>query len=154
MPRLDTRLESQGAEFLVLGALLLERITTYKTYTNMPGYDLIATNPDRNLSCRIQVKSRWSSQATAFPITNFDCDFVVFARLNRGGKGVETSVRDPEFFVFPVPLIRELPRTEGWGKLSVNKIPEWKSYKSRWDLVRSFLRLPEFVHAAGDQARR
>lgn len=47
MPRLDTKLESTGAEFLVLGNLLLQRIPTYKTYTNMPGYDLIATNPER-----------------------------------------------------------------------------------------------------------
>lgn len=43
MPRLDTRLEAEGAEFLVLGQLLLQRIASYKTYTNMPGYDLVAT---------------------------------------------------------------------------------------------------------------
>lgn len=42
MPRLDTRLESEGAEFLVLGQLLIARIPTYKTYTNMPGWDLVA----------------------------------------------------------------------------------------------------------------
>lgn len=49
MSRLDTRLESEGAEFLVLGQLLIHRIRAYKTYTNMPGYDLVATHPERNV---------------------------------------------------------------------------------------------------------
>ncbi len=46
MERQDTRLESEGAEFLVLGQFLINRIVAYKTYTNMPGYDLVATNPE------------------------------------------------------------------------------------------------------------
>jgi len=50
MPRQDTKLEAEGAEFLVLGQLLLQRIPTYKTYTNMRGYDLVATNPETNKS--------------------------------------------------------------------------------------------------------
>ena len=58
MDRLDTRLESEGAEFLVRGQLLPHKIPTYKTYTNMPGYDLVSTNPGCNTSARIQVKSR------------------------------------------------------------------------------------------------
>lgn len=41
MPRLDTSLESSGAEFLVLGHLLVEGIQAFKAYTNFPGYDLI-----------------------------------------------------------------------------------------------------------------
>ena len=57
--RLDTKLESKAAEFLVLGRLLLERVPTYKSYINYPGYDLIATNPEKNKSVRIQVKSRY-----------------------------------------------------------------------------------------------
>jgi len=59
MPRQDTKLESEGAEFLVLGQLLIHRIAAYKTYTNMPGYDLVATHPEKNTSAKIQVKSRW-----------------------------------------------------------------------------------------------
>ena len=50
--RKDTKLESEGAEFLVLGRLLLEKITAFKTYTNFPGYDLIATSADHNTSAR------------------------------------------------------------------------------------------------------
>lgn len=139
MPRLDTRLESEGAEFLVLGALLLERIPTYKTYTQMPGYDLVATNAKRHRSARIQVKSRWGTGTSSFPIKSFDCDFVVFARLNRGNKAGTGTVRDPEFFVFPVQVLRSLPRTKGWSKVAVTGVKNWKAYKSRWDLIRAFL---------------
>ena len=46
--RKDTKLESERAEFLVLGRLLLEKITAFKTYTNFPGYDLIAPNISTN----------------------------------------------------------------------------------------------------------
>ena len=139
MPKLDTRLESQGAEFLVLGALLLERIPTYKNYTNMPGYDLVATNAERHRSARIQVKSRWGTGTSTFPIKSFDCDFIVFARLNRGNKVGTAAVRDPEFFVFPVHMLRALPRSKGWGKIAVTGVKNWKTYKSRWDLIRAFL---------------
>jgi len=59
--RKDTKLESEGAEFLVLGRLLLEKITGFKAYTNFPGYDLIATNAEKNTSARIQVKSRYQT---------------------------------------------------------------------------------------------
>jgi hypothetical protein len=46
--RLDTKLESDAAEFLVLGRLLLERAPTYKSYVNYPGYDHVTVNPDKN----------------------------------------------------------------------------------------------------------
>ncbi len=39
--RKDTKLKSEGAEFLVLGRLLLEKISAFTTYTNFPSYDLI-----------------------------------------------------------------------------------------------------------------
>jgi hypothetical protein len=139
VPRRDTRLEAEGAEFLVLGALLLERIPTYKTYTNMPGYDLVATNAKRSRTARIQVKSRWGTGTSSFPIKSFECDFVVFARLNRGSTSGTATVRDPEFFVFPTRLVRRLPRTRGWGKVAVTGVKDWKLYKSRWDLIRAFL---------------
>jgi len=135
----ETGATLEGAEFLVLGTLLLERIPTYKTYTNMPGYDLVATNAERHRSARIQVKSRWGTGTSSFPIKSFDCDFIVFARLNRGNKAGTAIVRDPEFFVFPVRLLRSLPRSPGWGKVAVTGVKNWKAYKSRWDLIRAFL---------------
>ena len=51
----------------------------------MPGYDLIAINTETKKQCRIQVKSRWATNANnGFSLKNTDCDFVVFVRLNRG----------------------------------------------------------------------
>jgi hypothetical protein len=51
--RQNTRLESEGAEFLVLGNLLADGISCYKAYVNFPGYDLFAINPiTRRLAAR------------------------------------------------------------------------------------------------------
>ena len=139
-PRLDTRLESEAAEFLVLGNLLLERILAYKTYTNMPGYDLVATNPERNTSAKIQVKSRWRTNAPGFPIRNFGCDFVVFCRLNRGSKQGAAPVRAPEFYVFPVDVVRGVWNPDDrWGKVRLRWIDGCEQFLSRWDLIRDFL---------------
>jgi hypothetical protein len=89
--RLDSKLESEGAEFLVLAHLLVEGIQATKAYTNFPGYDVLAFNPERDNVCRIQVKSRWATDYDrSFPIKNFDCDFVVHVALNRGYRGYGT----------------------------------------------------------------
>ena len=85
--RLDTKLETEAAEFLVLGRLLLERIVAFKAYVNFPGYDLIAANADRARTARVQVKSRYRTDWDDFIINNYDCDFVVFVALNRVVKG-------------------------------------------------------------------
>jgi hypothetical protein len=136
--RLDTKLECEGAEFLVLGNLLVHRIPAYKTYTNMPRYDLVATHPERNSSARIQVKSRWHTGATAFLMKRFDCDFVVVVCLNRGKKrgGV---VRSPEFFVLPVALVKEAPRSRKWNKIRFRDLESFHSYRDRWELIQHFL---------------
>ena len=85
MARKNTRLKSEGAEFLVLGQLLIHGVPAYKTYTNMPGFDVVAVAPENaGATARISVKSRWDTGATGFIIKNFDCDFVVVAKLNRG----------------------------------------------------------------------
>lgn len=147
--RLDTSLESAGAEFLVLGNLLVEGIQAFKAYTNFPGYDLIVANAEKNLSCRIQVKSRWATDFDGgFPIKNFDCDFVVFVALNRGYRyrrkkyGEDTGRREPEFYVFPVEVVREARRPESsWNKVFLRHIEDAKGYASRWDLVRAHLGL-------------
>lgn len=135
----DTKLESEGAEFLVLGQLLMHRIVAYKTYTNMPGYDLVATHPEKNTSARIQVKSRWRTGAPGFIIKNFNCEFVVVVRLNRGTKDGTGDVRDPEYFVFPVSVVENAPRTEDWGRVNFNKLPGLESYRERWDLIANSL---------------
>lgn len=139
MPRQNTRIESEGAEFLVLGQLLIAGIPAYKSYTNMPGYDLVAVDPDRHSSARISVKSRWKTRAEGFIIKNLDCDFVVIAKLNRGSKDGRCEVLPPEFFVLPVDIVRQLPRTEGWGKVAFSHIPDMERYRDGWQLVRTFL---------------
>jgi hypothetical protein len=143
MPRQNTRIESEGAEFLVLGQLLIAGIPSYKAYTNTPGYDLVATNPAENTSARISVKSRWRTKAEGFIINNFDCDFVVIAKLNRGSKDGRAEVLAPEFFVLPANVARQLPRTPGWGKVSFRNIPDMERYRDGWGLIREFLQSPQ-----------
>lgn len=139
MPRQDTRLEAEGAEFLVLGQLLLQKIASYKTYTNMPGYDLVATNPESNKSAMVQVKSRWRSGAGGFPINNFNCDFVVVVLLNRGSKDGKKKIFPPKYYVFPVEIVEAAPRSENWGKIRLKDIPDYENYEDKWHLISDYL---------------
>lgn len=153
MPRQNTLLECEGAEFLVLGWLLIQGIPSYKTYTNMPAYDVVAMNPEENKLARISVKSRWTTGAAGFPIKNFDCDFVVLVKLNRGEKHGRRPVLDPEFFVFPTAMLREVPRSVGWGRMELKNIPELQTYKNNWSLIRNFLEItrPKPEEIASDE---
>lgn len=138
MARLDTRLESEGAEFLVLGHLLVEGLQAHKTYTNMPGYDVLVVNPKTSSQqvARVSVKSRWRIGATGFIIKNFDSDFVVVVKLNREkDKG---EVVPPEFFIIPTDALRELNRP-GWGRINFGAIPNFQSYKNEWHQIRDFV---------------
>lgn len=147
MARQDTKLESQGAEFLVLGLMLIEGISCYKSYTNFKGYDLIAVNPETEKVARIQVKSRWATNYDkSFPIKNFQCDFVVHVALNRGysfgksAKGDDTGKKSPEFYIFPTQLVKDAQnKKSSWGKINITKIPDYLSYKENWNLIKSFL---------------
>jgi hypothetical protein len=145
MPRLDTCLEAAGAEFLVLGRLLLEGIQSFKAYTNFPGYDIIATDPEHNAACRIQVKSRWATDYDGgFPIRHFGCDFVVLAVLNRGyryrQRAASGGVRPPEFYVLPVEVVRAAqdPKSK-WGKIFLRNMAEPGQYLDDWQAVKQFL---------------
>ena len=119
--RLDTRLKSEGAEFLVLGQLLIAGIEATKADRNFEGFDLYASNPAAGKTCRIQLKSRWATDYDGgFPIKNLSSDFVVVA-LNRGYRyrrktgSSENGVRAPEFFVFPTPVVEAAkdPKSNG-----------------------------------------
>ena len=147
--RLDTSLESAGAEFLVLGSLLIEGIEAHKLYTNFPGYDIIAVNPRGYKNCRIQVKSRWATDFDGgFPIRNFDCDFVVFVALNRAYRyrrkrtNEDTGRREPQFYVFPVEVVREAqdPASK-WGKVFLKHMEKPDRYVSEWEAIKEFLEL-------------
>jgi hypothetical protein len=142
MARLDTRLEAEGAEFLVCAHLLIEGIPAYKTYTQMPGYDIIAANPDAGTSARIQVKSRWASDSDqGFPLKNTDADFVAFVMLNRGNRSTKKMIdsRHPEIFVVPMDVVLSARNPDGWKKVMTKKIPEREAYRENWNLVRDFL---------------
>lgn len=129
---------------MVLGRLLLEKITGFKTYTNFPGYDLIALSADENTSDRIQVKSRYNTNWDGFIINNLDCDFVVFVALNRGysrpRKSGDTGVKDLEFYVFPISYIKKVrdPNNE-WSKIVKNRLVNLDKYKNQWRLIQDFL---------------
>ena len=145
--RQDTTLEAEGAEFLVLGMLLVEGVYAFKAYTNFAGYDLVALDPGTSRSARIQVKSRWATNYDrSFPIRNFECDFVVLAALNRGyrfGRAAEgpTDGRSPpRLYCFPVELVRAAQSpTDKWGKVSLARIPDAEQYVEAWHLVRAHL---------------
>lgn len=138
--RKNTKLESEGAEFLVLGNLLINGIPSYKTYTNMPGYDLVATNPERNTSVKIQVKSRYQTNWDGFIIKNLDSDFVVLVTLNRGipnkMRRGDDDIRDPNFYVFPIEFVEEIRDEENkWGKITKSRMKDFEKYENKWDLI-------------------
>lgn len=142
--RRDTKLESDAAEFLVLGRLLLEGVLTYKSYVNYPGYDLVAVNPDKNTSARIQVKSRYRTDWDGFIIKNFECDFVVFVALNRGyakpKKNGDNGISEPAFYVLPISYVRAVrdPKNE-WGKITRSRLKGIERYRDNWDQIKKFL---------------
>ncbi len=138
MARQNTQLEATGAEFLVLGRLLIEGIPAFKAYVNVKGYDLLAVNPETKKLLRVQVKSRWRTSAEGFIIKNFDCDFVVVVLLNRGSKDGKKAVRDPEYFVFPVQVARKW-RQSDWGKVRLSGIEEINQYRDAWGQIKAEL---------------
>lgn len=145
MKRLDTKLESLGAEFLVLGSLLIEGISAYKSYQNFPGYDLVAVNPEKNISTKIQVKSRYRTDWDGFIINKFDCDFVIFVALNRGYKKAkktgDTGLKSVEFFIFPISYVERIKDADNaWGKITKRRMINYSDYLGRWDLIKKFLK--------------
>jgi len=153
MVRLDSSLESAGAEFLVLGNLLVKGIEAHKLYTHFPGYDVMAVNPRTNRSCRIQVKSRWATDFDGgFSIKNFECDFVVFVALNRGYRyrrkvtAEDSGRREPRFYVFPIEVVHKAHNThktqkpgDRWGKVLLKHIDDTDRYLSAWRAIEAFL---------------
>jgi hypothetical protein len=143
--RRDTRLEAEGAEFLVLGALLAEGIPAWKAYTNFPGYDIVAGDPQGKRTARIQVKSAYWTGNRGWQIRNFDCDFVCGVSLNRGYQGGprvrtgETGRRPPEIYVFPRSVALRAHTDRGWGSISLARIRNADQYFENWDLVKNFL---------------
>lgn len=142
--RRDTKLEAEAAEFLVLGHLLLNRISAFKAYVNFPGYDLIAANADNNTSVRLQVKSRFRTDWDGFIIKNFDCDFVIFVTLNRGyektKKDGDKGISPPDFYILPIAWVKDVhDPNNAWGKITKNRLVNLAEFKDRWDLILEHL---------------
>jgi len=151
--RLDTKLEAEAAEFLVLGNLLLNRISAFKAYVNFPGYDLIATDADNNSMARLQVKSRYRTDWDGFIIKNYDCDFVIFVTLNRGNENNRNVGKsDPDYYVLPVLWVWEVhdPNNK-WGKIGKKRLVGIEDYKDRWDLISTHLKKKQCCQERGDK---
>ena len=141
----QTKLHSEGAEFLVLGHLLILGIHTTKAYINYPGWDLVAFNPDKNKSVKIQVKSRFASDSNGFLVGNLDFDFLVMVRLNRGmrySSKIKPSASRPQFWIVPASDIKttlENPKTKsslgGW-RFTFGQLPKLPDkYEDNWGLI-------------------
>ncbi len=147
MAKSDATLETEAAEFLVLGRLLLEGVVAHKNYTKIPEYDLVATDKEVSSSVTIQVKSQWATgEDKGFVITGSSCDFLVFVALNRGYRSAkkksvsgDSGRKDPEFYVFPMNVIEQAPRKKKMGKLSIRAIRDYESYRDAWHLISDHL---------------
>jgi hypothetical protein len=64
-----------------LSKLLLASIETYKVYDNQEGYDLISINPKKNLSAKIQVKSKNIENDVSFYLTKDEKQNLIFTFL-------------------------------------------------------------------------
>jgi|SRR5581483_3690954 len=148
----ETNLYSEGAEFLVMGQLLIRGVHATKAYTRYPGWDVLAADPESGRSVRIQVKARLATDFDGgFPIKNLDAEFVVLVALNRGYRYAKAKrkkrdaddigEREPEFFIFPMDVIRAACTTAPtWGtswKIYVRRvIPGWETYRNAWEPIR------------------
>jgi hypothetical protein len=142
--RLNSRLEWQGAEFLVLARLLIEAIECYKPYVNHPDYDLVAIDAEKRRVARISVKSRWATnRAGWFPLGSHRCDFVVHVALNRGVRKrkqlIGGSIREPDIYVFPISACLEALSSS--NKINIRNITQYQTYKNSWAQIRAFLNL-------------
>jgi len=145
----ETNLHSEGAEFPVLGNLLIRGVHATKAYTRYPGWDVLATNPETGRTCRIQVKARLATDFDfGFPIKNFGAEFVVLVALNRGYRYSKAKTmklgdageRSPDFYVLPMKVVRKAAQgAEMWGTSSKiymkRSVPKWESYLGGWHLI-------------------
>jgi hypothetical protein len=98
--------------------------------------------------CRINARHPRAdgNPRNSFPIGNLDCDFVCFAKLNRGytGRAALTAQDDGrsalEVYVLPIRVVKRVRRQEtGWKKVYFRDIRDAEQYFERWDLIRDFL---------------
>ncbi len=141
MARLNSKLETEGAEFIVLGDLLIEGLHAFRACENQSGHDLIATLPETSKSASIQVKSRWATDAGHFIFSKIESDFVVLVRLNRGGRYNSKTARDPtepEFYVLSAAEAKSTADPRGWGKIKWRP-GELEPHRRSWAKIKTYL---------------
>ena len=149
--RKDTKLVSTGAEFIVLGKLLLHEIQTYKTYVNFEGYDLVAVNPDKGKSAKIQVKSKNFVNDFGFylnPVEKDQPDFYVFCQtnvyhyVNKVARITEDKKTKPRFFIMDYKNVQKYKSTDKQGSDYIKlktRVPNFEHYEENWKLIKNFL---------------
>lgn len=151
----NTKLFSSGAEFLVLAKLLLARIETYLAYENQEGYDLISINAKKNLSAKIQVKSKNFKGDSSFYLNKDDktkSDFYVFAQTNsmtRDYKIIPDSESRPNLYVLDLKTVMKYRKVDKKGSpyFLLSSIPDKDLYRENWDQIRKFLEVVWENHA-------
>jgi len=141
MAQYNTTLEAAGAEHLVIGQLLIDRIQAFRAHSNQPGYDLLAVDPTTRSSTKIQVKSRVATDSGPWDIRSFDFDFAVLVRLNRGTKaslkaGQPEKTCAPEFYVVPKSAIDALKGTNNKIRIRKSQLPQ---FLGGWSAIRTAL---------------
>ncbi len=164
MPRsfLQFPVIAAGAEYLVMGNLMRRNILTYKAPPGNEGYDLICIHPDPRHrpqpgelpQVRVQVKSRYGTQAREFPVKEvsidaFDFLIATFLNIDNFGSGHDgsTGERAPEFFTLPSDFIQKHHhRSGGWERVSLRGIEQDQLafYKDEagFELIASALGIP------------
>ena len=147
--KFNTKLFSEGAEFLVLSKLLLARIETYKAYENQEGYDLIAINAKKNLSAKIQVKSKNFKGDSSFYLNKdykTKSDFYVFAQTNSltvDYKVIPDNESRPNLFVLDQKTVNKYKKIDkkGLPYLLLSSLPDKEQYLENWDQIKKFLKV-------------
>ena len=145
----ESKQRTEGAEFLVLGNLLIRGVHANKAQTKYPGWDVFALNLDSNKPVRIQVKSKVWLENLTFSVINNDFDFIALVRLNQISQHAEpseTRVGTPQYWIIPkedlesefTNLKTKSPTSEVKFSLSqLPKIPDF--YENNWNLIIKFL---------------
>ena len=147
--KFNTKLFSEGAEFLVLSKLLLARIETYKAYENQEGYDLISINAKKNLSAKIQVKSKNFRGDSSFYLNKDNktkSDFYVFAQTNsltRDYRVIPDSESKPNLYILDSYEVNKYKKFDKKGTpyLLLSSLPDKERHIEDWSKIRKFLKV-------------
>ncbi len=121
-----------AGEFLVAGKLFKRKIQTSITLANAKGVDLLAFNPNNNITYRVEVKTLRAKNCFPLSLKNVKDDCVyVFVRLNN-------FEEQEEFFIVPgADIVEDLQKFFGQGINENTKMPavnygSLEPYRNNW----------------------